>query len=458
MRRAPARDRIRTTAWLGTLLWCVGCAVAATRAPNVLLIVVDTLRADHLGFEGYAKPTSPRLDALSERSTRYAAARSTSPWTLPSHASLFTGRFAYEHGAHRFRTRPGARWNSRALGPRLPTLAEMASELGLATAAFVANAGYLGPELGLGRGFDVYEVAPVRGVELNRRVLRWLRTHPRFFLFVNYMDAHAPYNATPPAGSQLREVTTSRDLLAELGEIVMAEGREPPPQHRDDLIAQYDAGIANADAAIGELLDALALRGELDRTLVIVTSDHGEAFGEHAIVAHSKDVYEPLLRIPLLVKSPGQRRARRVDEPVSLAHVPAMVVDELPAVDREHFGSRFPRRVGDAPVVAEHYFSKLKDLRHSVYGHRFNRVRAALYDGDFKAIHSSDGRHELYDLASDPHEGNDLSERDADRLAGLLERLHALRRNRPRFPGAAGGVPLEISEQRLKQLEALGYR
>jgi arylsulfatase A-like enzyme len=440
---------------------CAVCSCAAgeptgpTEVPNILLVVVDTLRADHLGFEGYARPTSPRLDELANRATRYANARSTSSWTLPSHASLFTGRFPYEHGAHRFRAKPGVRWNSRPLGPNLPTLAEVAGELDLATAAFVANAGYLGPELGLGRGFDLYQVAAEPALELNRRVLRWLRTHPRFFLFVNYMDAHAPYNATPPAGSPLPEVVSSRDLLAELGEIVMVEGRDPPPGHLEDLIAQYDAGIANADAAIGELLDALELSGGLERTLVIVTSDHGEAFGEHAIVAHSKDLYEPLVRIPLLVKAPGQRRARLVDEPVSLADIPSLVVAALPAADRKRIGNRFPHRLGETPVVVEQYFSKLRDIEHPVYGARFNRVRAALYEGDYKAIDSSDGQHELYDLASDPVEAENLAKAEPLRLEGMLGRLRALRQQRPRLPRPQ---PIEVPEERLEQLEALGYR
>ena len=418
---------------------------------------MDTLRADHLGFEGYDLPTSPRLDAFAQRATQYRAARSTSSWTLPSHASLFTGRFPYEHGAHRFRTEAGARWNSRPLGPELPTLAEFGRDLGLVTGAFVANAGYLGPELGLDRGFDVYDVAPVSGQELNLRVLRWLRKQQHFFLFVNYMDAHWPYNATPPADSPLREAAVSGDGLGELAEIVMAEGREAAAWLAEDLIAQYDAGIANADAAIGELLDALELAGQLDATLVIITSDHGEAFGEHAVVAHSKDVYEPLVRVPLLVKWPGQQAPRHVDEPISLAHIPALIGRALPQVQRTVAEERFPHQPGASPVIVEQYYSMLSDLNHPVYGTRFDRVRAAIYAGSHKAIHSSDGAHELYDLARDPGEQADLAAIDPERLAELLDELRGFRRNRPaRAPD--GTAPPRLSPELLERLEQLGYR
>jgi len=192
--------------WAAALLLALpflqGCADPGP--PNVLLITLDTVRADHLSSYGYAKPISPQLDTFARRATRYAVCFATSPWTVPSHASLFTGLHPFEHGAHSFEPRDKRRGNVWPLHDNHETLAEVFREEGYDTAGIVANQVYLNSNLNLQQGFDQWEVKRERSAAVNRRVFEWLeeREGRPFFLFVNYLDAHRPYNVEPAAGER----------------------------------------------------------------------------------------------------------------------------------------------------------------------------------------------------------------------------------------------------------------
>jgi arylsulfatase A-like enzyme len=433
---------------------CTGCrAQAPEGTPNVLLVVVDTLRADHLGVYGYERPTSPEIDALARESTLYTRSFASAPWTLPSHASLFTGLDPFEHGAHSFLPEKPGR-NAHPLDDRHPTLAGALGDEGFTTAAFVANAGYMGRWTGLDRGFETYDVKREPALDVNQRIFAWLdraRARP-FFLFVNYMDCHRPYNTLP--SPRLRPPAEQDEgLLDELVEVVLGQQREPPRELVERVIAQYDSGVAHADEALGNLLDGLGARGLLDETVVVVTSDHGEYFGEHGLTEHSKDVYQPVLWVPLVVRGVGAARARRVEQPVSSVHVPHLIARELGPL-AERLRGRFPRAPGDRPLLAENYYTRTKDLSNPRWGPRFRRVRRALYAWPWKHITSPSGGDELYDLEADPAEQRDLiaaHPATAGRLGRELEaRLGS---------GAAGerSLPAEPTEQELEELRALGY-
>ncbi len=445
------------------LALCVGsgCARRTEAPPNVLLVTLDTVRADHLSTYGYPVATSPRLEGLARHATRYQRALATSPWTIPTHASLFTGKFPFEHGAITFKVdRPDAR-NAYPLPNEHVTLAEALQGNGYQTAAFVANGGYLAPRWGFNQGFQSYLTRQVWAAELNKPIKRWLRREARepFFLFVNYIDAHRPYNSVPRPGLLPRAVTPPDQgrLLTQLCEQVLPARGPVPDELRQRVVDQYDTALANLDEQLGELLDRLVELGLYDRTLIVVTSDHGEYFGEHHLVEHSKDIYEAALRVPLLVKLPGQRTGREDGTAVSSVDVPRLILEALPGEGPRARLADFPYRPGSHPLLAENEFTRAKDLVGRPWSWRFDRIRAAFYDGPWKALRSSDGRHELYQLERDPAEAHDLASAEAARLRQMLTALERFEGSRPRYRHAALPQLAEPDAEEREQLRSLGY-
>lgn len=425
-------------------LFGTGCGRAPELPPTVILVSLDTVRADR-----WAAATTPAFDRLAARADRYAEGLASAPWTLPSHASMFTGLHPTEHGAVSFDVEQ-LEDNAHPLHPDHVTLAEALRTAGYRTAGFVANTVYLTPRHGLDQGFDRWEVKRQRGDGVSRDALAWIDGHvggeAPLFVFVNYMDAHRPYNARPaPDGRQ------SVALLDELIERVIARGEgetDAVAKLRAQLVACYDEALVNLDTALGALFDGLQQRGLLDGALVIVTSDHGEAFGEHGLVEHSKDVRECLLRVPFVVKAPGQRVGRDVALRASSVDVAGLVA-EATDIGRE----RFARLPGNHAVLAENRYSRPQDLLR--FGARFRAVRRAWYDGDLKLIVDSRGSVELYDLATDPGEATDLAGTrapDALRMAAALEAELA----RAPWPGPFL-KPGALDEAQRAELRALGY-
>jgi len=426
---------------LPMLLWAA-CTVAPNEpdrpAPSLLLITLDTVRADYLGAYGYPKPTTPALDALAADSDRYSRAVSSSPWTLPSHASLLTGLHPSQHGAHS--THPDSpQHDAWALPAEHDTIAEVLSAAGYDTAALVSNVAYLSADYALDQGFSTYDVTARRGPKLTEAALSWLdgdwdRSKP-FLLFLNYMDAHRIYNMAPQPGWPTPD-DTSPARLNELMKTVMVDQRDDPAL-KAAVTRQYEQGVVNADAAVGALLAALERRGLSDETIVVVTSDHGEYFGEHGLVEHSKDIYQEAVHVPLLVHVPGQTTGRVVDTVVSSAHLPSLLAPHLPPL------AALP--TPEAPV-SENRYARPRD-RTGPYGDRLNRVRQATWDWPLKAIRSSDGQHELYDLDADPREMRSLLPEQPMAAPALFERLpEPLRRTE---------APQALGDE--EALRALGY-
>lgn len=445
---------------VGVLVWqgARGGAVEHVERPHVVLITLDTIRADHLGCYGYARPTSPNIDRFAEHAVRYQRSIATAPWTLPSHASMFTGLYPHEHGARSFKVSDRRQNNARPL-PRAHTrLAEVLQRLGYRTAAFVANNVYLTKRWNLHQGFDEYRVERQRASGVNRDTLRWLASQDEqpFFLFVNYMDAHRPYNTASGPSQVDWDVPRDRSLLNQLIDDAMTGDGKADPALREAVVAQYDNAIAHVDRAVGQLLSALDEAGHGDRALIVVTSDHGEYFGEHRLVEHSKDVYEGAVRVPLLIREPGRHRGRSDGTPVTSAHLPRMILERIPAARREL--EHFPRRAGDEPILSENYFTRTKDLLHPVWGHRFNRVRTAIYDLPLKLIHSTRDEPELYDIERDPRERHDLAPSQPDKAAELVRRIpDSLRREDAGGDPAQGEAAPELTPREIRNLRALGY-
>jgi arylsulfatase A-like enzyme len=458
-------------ALLLSLSLLLSCAAPAAR-PNILLIVLDTLRADRLGCYGNTAGLSPALDAFAAGSTRFARTRAAAPWTLPSHASLFTGLYAFEHGAHSYRVdvkpygesegEKKAVDNAFPLPESATTMAEVLASAGYATAGIVANQAYLGPEYGCTQGFADYQILPETADVLVDQALAWLdrrddATAGPFFLFLNFMDTHSPYNVAPREGwEDLGTPADSAKLLNQLNDIVLP-GAQPDPAQIDLLRRQYDLSVANLDEQMGRLFDALRTRGLFDEAVILLTSDHGEYLGEHQLIGHSKDVYEEAIAVPFLLKSPQQAAARVEERTISLVHAWALLAEHCSALGGDAIAHPF----GEATVLAENYYSRIKDLRRP-WSARFERCRVALYASDHKFIHSTDQRHELYELPLDPFEANNLAPSDVDLTRRL--NLMLLDRLRPRFKSVAdvaeidpAANPRELSPEEQERLRSLGY-
>jgi arylsulfatase A-like enzyme len=449
----------------------------------VLLIVWDTVRARNLSMHGYGRRTTPHLERLAARGVRFEHAFATAPWTLPSHASLFTGRWAHELTAG---------WRSPLDGSR-PTLAGYLRSLGYDTAGFVANLDYCGRETGLARGFTHYEDYPLNawevftryvglgrridrftlafaldkltggrrgassplvplakehakcGSEVDRAFLDWLSWQQKrgrpFFAFLNYVDAHSPYEAPDPEAPAFGLRPTSwrdRSVLTRWNSIDKRTLTSRDVQLAIDL---YDDSIAYLDARLGSLLDELRRRGVLDDTLVIVTSDHGEHLGDHLLFFHGGSLYRQLLEVPLVIVPPGGEPAGRVvDEPVSLRDVPATVVDLLGLEANSPFPGRSLARFGSqvegagssesGPLLAE--TGRPPILANQGREPAAKGPMRSVVAGGMHYIQSADGREELFSLRADPEERVNMAGLPGARAAleGFRGILWSVRRGR----------------------------
>ena len=427
----------------------------ADASPSVLFLVLDTVRALELSAYGYERATSPRLAALARDGVRFDRAVAPAPWTLPSHATLFTGQFQRDLSVG---------W-ATALDTVPPTLAEHFSARGYATGGFIANLRYCAREYGLGRGFETYKdfalvPSQVMGSTMaGRRLLglyndlagRYLLagrkdaalvvdefldwqdgqgTRP-FFAFLNFFDAHEPYAPDAPYDLQfLSSEPPTRSLVV---------GQTHPPAEVAALRGAYDGAIASLDAQLGRLFDELDRRGVLDRTIVVVTSDHGEEFAEHGYMSHGNGLNFPALHVPLLVRWPGGGvpAGAVIDRPVSLADLPATLVDLSGTSDRSRLPGESLARLwrgqsweGRTPILSELYWVANQPDWYPVAGGNMR----SLVRGRYHYIAGPDAREELYDIIADPFEAHDLV---GD--AAVADTLTALRSAIARFPAKDRG-------------------
>ncbi|MGD8278495.1 MAG: sulfatase [Gemmatimonadota bacterium] len=408
-------------------------APAPESATNVVLIVLDTQRADHLALYGYDRPTSPELERLAGTAVTFDAAYSPSGWTFPSHASLFTGKMF-----------PGQHLGSRLRNPldsRETTLAETLLGAGYNTSAFAGNLLYANPKLGLGQGFLTWsglEVSPwsvmlspwlnrsVRKLilkltggppfsqfprsadDVNRAFLSWLDGRPAgrpFFTFLNYFDVHSPYGAPAPFAGRYR--SDPKPLWLTKGTGSKAYTAAELARFRD----AYDEEIAYLDSRMGELFDALAARGLLDSTVVVLTADHGEQFGEHGHLDHGQNIYTVLTHVPLMVWLPGGRQGgRRVGATVGTLDIAATVLDVL-GIEGDVGGSSFTDLLGDDAA-------RLRPAYSYTDGFRADR-RSVVWNG-WHYIETDSAAAELYYLPEDPGE---VTDRIGSAPRGLLNEL-----------------------------------
>jgi arylsulfatase A-like enzyme len=433
--------------------------------PNVLLISVDTLRADHVSVYGYERATTPNLARLAAESLVFTHALSPGTWTLPGHVAMLTGRFPGPLGA--------MVWTG-SVPHDTPLLAELLRTAGYRTAAVVGNSLFLDHRLGWNRGFDFYSdearrrvgyqplvraplewfprpfaraTAPWRDAEeVNRSVLAWLAAggDGPFFLFVNFADTHAPYMPPDPWPDRY---PGRLSILMNPVPAVMAGARELTDLESRHYRALYDGAVAYVDAQIGVLLGRLAALGLLDDTIVIVTSDHGEFLGEHHLFNHAVGPYEPVHRVPLLIRYP--RGSRRGTEQGWV-----QLVDIVPTV-LAAVGLRLsiPFDGEVLPHVNHPILIQQASMGGTVWrGRQAGRGYVGMYEGPWKMVTFDQGPSLLFNVETDPDERREVAFAGDPHASAMRERLDEAsrrfpRRERPSLPSR------ELEEQ----LKAGGY-
>jgi arylsulfatase A-like enzyme len=464
-------------------------------APDVVLVVLDTVRATNLSAYGYERPTSPEFDALAAEGALFRDATSPSTWSLPSHASLFTGVYPSSHGAH---------GEHRFLDARYPTLAQVLANHGYETLCFTSNA-WISDGLGLTRGFDFQDASwrsgggGARGFSFIYRLLdrlgllegdkgggvvashfeAWARERPLdarpAFVFLNFIEAHFPYHQLPREYLHRFTDRSLGDLRAIsidlLGQQFGGEGR-PIEEALEPARDMYDGGVAYTSRLLHRVTEALRARGSLDRTVLVVLADHGEILGEReGFFGHGPTLYQEAIGVPLLVRYPPRIPAgARPSAPVSTLGAFATILDlaEIESPPTLQVGSLVPLATGAAPDGGGPVLSEL---------HRTDSLGVArarpdpqmqpdrryrlLREGSLKLVATSQGELFLYDLAPDPRESRDLAAERPDDLARMRARLEAVEES---LALPALDAPLQVGKDAPQldpatrdQLRALGY-
>jgi arylsulfatase A-like enzyme len=436
--------------------------------PDIVLVSIDSLRPDHLGCYGYPRDTSPTIDRLASEGARFLQAVSTTSWTLPAHAALFTGLYDESHGL----LRDGLRLSDEHV-----TLAEVLRGAGYHTAGFFGGP-YLHPVFGLDQGFDTWQSsmtrlpddaseaevraeaiagretaqADVTGPRLLREFRRWLGglAERPFFLFLHLWDVH--YDYIPPSPfSELFDPDYEGSLSGAGFARNPAIHAGMPRRDLEHLIALYDGEIRFTDDVLAEILGELDARDRLARTLVVVTADHGEEFFEHGGKAHRRTLFDEVVRVPLVLRWPDRIAAGQVIEDQ------VRLVDVMPTL----------LSLAGVPRPAE---TQGRDLSPLLAGrglppaaallslHRARRDLRALRTSQSKVVLDGKGRSTFFDLARDPREqvpgpedGRALTARLA--LAHELEQALAFRGGL----GARGATRVSLDREMRERLEALGY-
>ncbi len=470
---------------------------APAGAPDVLFIVMDTTRAKSVSSIGGTRDTTPVFDALAAEGVLYRNANSPATWSLPAHASLFTGHFPSSHEAHD---------ETRFLDTRLPTIASTMASYGWQTLAFSANP-YISDTFGLTRGFDyndkawksgegarqfsfVYRLADKLGfaaedkggAQVVDNIRNWMDSRPAdappAFVFVNFLEAHFPFQQLPK--EFLRSYTQEpMSSLADASQTAFGVqfGRQLTDEERarigQPLLDMYEGGVKYTDHLVGEVIDEWRKRNRLDDTIVIVLGDHGEMMGEHGAFGHVTSLYQPDLHVPYTIRYPKRVPAGTlVDTPVTTLTVSPTILDLVGLEPLHPMQAKSVLSPTLTPIFAERYEEKMLSSRFApgtangkgplVWPHGRYRV---CRDGRWKYVkYWVDGKFEehLFDLESDPGELVDARTTQPDWFQATVDNCAA-------FETALGGVPAldapvgtkaeapEVSKEECETLVALGY-
>jgi len=426
-----------------------------------VLITLDTTRLDHLSTYGYERKITPNLEVFAKRAVRFDQAWSTASWTLPAHASLFTGLYPATHGAHYeaggdavlgtvVRMPVAKLVRAGKLSEGATTLAEILAARGYQTGAFVAGP-WLHRGFGLLQGFetvddDIPGFAGRSAQLISDHAIAWLQrsnAHKPYFLFLNYFDPHAPYQPPPGYDDLPMARTPFEPPYAEL----MTGKHELTAKERSILIDKYDGEIRFLDHHLGRLLDAVFSRPGSENTLVIVTADHGESFGEGGRFGHGYWLSEELIHVPMLIRFPGDRRAGQGDETL------VQLVDVLPLLAQE-LGFELPEGVQGLPFGSRNFgFAQIYREPTTIarFGERYDRDLTAVISKSTMLIRSNRGEQDLARLSdSRTSEENRPEELSVAQLEATLDDYERNTREAP-------VKPVSVDSQTLEALRRLGY-
>jgi len=445
-------------------------STARAERPTLIVISIDCLRADHVGVYGYEKPTTPSIDELAKEAVVFRRASSASSWTIPSHMSMFTGLPPLLHGVSESQDRYWA-GTAKRLAPSVPYLAEIFAREGYETAGAVSSVA-MSQVYGFERGFGVYRLHPANAAEVVDSALdlasRALGRDQ--FLFLHFIDAHWPYLPMVEFREYAREFLDRfpprPQDISDLTRRLSGKAEKARPEDADFALSLYDAAIAHVDRELGRFFRELRSLGLYEDSLILLTSDHGESFHDHRTWGHGRNLYQELTHVPLIVKWP--RSALKGDVQAPVGHV-----DFFPTL-LEEAGIAPPPNEGVSLRVAFERGRGASSSRTLVtdvsWEDRFRQeTMLSVRSGDRKYIAvfpygspeelswSSILREELYDLASDPREENNLIGDPETEAAPFRERARAYLDAARAFRSRHRGGEIQIDEDVERSLESLGY-
>ena len=428
------------------------------QSPNgIILISLDTLRADHLGCYGYQRDTSPSIDAFAKKNIVFENAVVQSPWTLPSHVSIMTSLYPISHGVYR---------DSPMLAEGNVTLAELLQEAGYQTAAFT-DGGWMGKEFGLQQGFDLFDDQGGGFTKIIPKVKGWLKKNGSkpFFLFIHSYDIHSPYNPPLPYNSFFHKFSYTGHLVPSNNNLLLANRNKLVISDADlqHFIALYDGGIRYTDEKINDFLSYLRDSNLKDQSLIIITSDHGEEFKEHEKFLHGQLYFKPNLHVPLIMHIPDYpKKAIRIKELVRSIDLLPTILDSasLPSNPNAQGRSLFPL-IKRQQSFFNRFLWHLKhlfepDSNTSLAEVKYSNVHywSLITNDGYQGISALDSDSiQLYNLTVDPLANNDISELHDDISEKLLNQLKMFYETKP------NNTPLliDLDEQIRAQLKELGY-
>lgn len=420
---------------------------------NIILVTLDTTRADHLGCYGYNRPTSPNLDKLADESVLYTRSISPSSWTLPAHASLFTGKFTTSHGAKYDTTgslcladailAPQAwkKYRACALSQEEVTLASILKKEGYETYAVVGGP-WMKKIFGLHKGFDYYDdfqIDTLTGrlahqVTYTAAKLVEKSENNGFFLFLNYFDPHFPLE--PPAEFAMLFLPDNQQQVDKMTQ-------------NEIKLALYDGEIRCMDHFFGMFLDYLRGNDLYDNSMIIVTADHGELFGDfgdHGKYGHGKYLYQGEISIPLFIKYPkGEISPGKSDIRIQLTDILPLICNRLSIPAPHGIQGHAPPDINH-PIISETYYPKSE---------KNDGAWRAIFEGNYKFLWNEEGKHQLFDLGNDPGENDNLVEKETKIAKQMLMNMEQYLAALPKpLPSPS---EQQIDEETKKALQSLGY-
>ncbi|MHA1940215.1 MAG: sulfatase [Candidatus Hodarchaeales archaeon] len=451
------------TAFLGILLLFIsGCTTQDTSKDNfnIVLITIDTLRADHLSCYGYERKTSPNIDKIAERGIVFKNVIAPSSWTAPSMVSLFTSVYPINHGVVHGLGTEKIEHMQEVFSDKLVTLTEILKAHGYTTFGVASNL-HLSEKLGFARGFNYFKCLPfLPAPPVNKTVYSWedaIKNSDKFFLWVHYFDPHHPYSSNEPwiehyaSKESTQKLNLSKKSWSELLGLIPAFKKNP--QTVSNLIALYDSEINFVDSYIGELIQKF----ELDKdTLIIISADHGEGFLEHGHLGHGGDLCQGTLHIPLIVKMPHSSKKETFEKHVNLIDIMPTILHILNIDPPEQIlGEFFWEKKGIL------FWLKKFLLNEDTSFYDFAELDTTftlktILTPDWKYIYNYEEKtEELYKIRSDPLELNNLADKETKQRNQLKDQLFKWASTAKKYPTVKKRY--KLSQEEKEKLETLGY-